>query len=159
MSIIVVLPLRLVSEANAHEHWCKRQQRAREQRTHTRSRLWVPARNLLAEYAFPIVVTITRIAPRKLDSDNAVGACKHVRDGVADALGINDNDPRVEWRYGQRKARVTTEWGIMGPMKTPESGTSYAYGVEIRIDSAASQETAREQHSPTVRVKSRSRRT
>lgn len=44
-----------------------------------------------------IVVLLTRVSPRNLDDDNLAGALKAVRDGVADAFGINDRDPRVVW--------------------------------------------------------------
>ncbi len=98
----VIAGLRLVSEANAHEYWRVRQKRAKAQRStaklHTQKQICIrPALKL------PIVVTITRIAPRSLDSDNAVGSCKHVRDGVADALGVNDRNPAIEWVVRQEK--------------------------------------------------------
>jgi hypothetical protein len=51
----------------------------------------------------PLVVTLTRIAPRTLDSDNVHGALKHVRDGVADWLGVDDGDARVTWEVGQER--------------------------------------------------------
>ena len=51
----------------------------------------------------PLVITITRIGPRELDSDNLAGSAKHVRDGIADWLGINDRDKRLQWRYEQEK--------------------------------------------------------
>lgn len=41
-----------------------------------------------------------------LDDDNLRSALKAVRDGIAEKLGIDDRDPRVEWRYGQRKGMV-----------------------------------------------------
>lgn len=41
----------------------------------------------------------------KLDSDNLPGAFKHVRDGMADALGIDDGDARLAWSYAQVKAK------------------------------------------------------
>lgn len=46
-------------------------------------------------------VLIRRISPRKYDSDNWIAAAKPLRDGIADALGVNDNDPRVAWNYDQ----------------------------------------------------------
>lgn len=52
-----------------------------------------------------VTVRIVRIGPRKLDSDNCAGACKHVRDGIADAIGIDDGDPRYTWIYDQEKGR------------------------------------------------------
>lgn len=102
----VVLPIRLVSEANAHEHWRGRHKRAKAQRWAATIATKSAIRG--ASVAPPAVVTITRIAPRALDSDNAVGSAKHVRDGVADALGINDRDPRIEWRVAQEKAPPNT---------------------------------------------------
>jgi hypothetical protein len=50
-----------------------------------------------------VVVTITRVSPRALDGDNLQRACKAVRDGVADALGCDDRDKCIEWRYAQLK--------------------------------------------------------
>lgn len=47
------------------------------------------------------------MAPRELDDDGNVTSLKAVRDGVADALGMkSDRDPRVTWRYAQRKGAV-----------------------------------------------------
>lgn len=51
----------------------------------------------------PCVVVLVRISPRPLDSDNAASALKRVRDGVADALGIDDADQRVSWVVEQRR--------------------------------------------------------
>lgn len=54
-----------------------------------------------------LVVLLTRVAPRELDSDNLQGALKHVRDGVADALGVDDRDERVTWApCDQRKGKA-----------------------------------------------------
>jgi hypothetical protein len=36
-----------------------------------------------------------------MDGDNSIGSLKAVRDGVADALGIDDGDPRLTWEYRQ----------------------------------------------------------
>lgn len=100
--ISVSLPIKLVSEANAHEFWRVRQRRAKTQRFIAAAALRVQCAGLLGE-AGAAVVTITRIAPRSLDDDNLAGSAKHVRDGVADALGINDRDPRVQWRVAQER--------------------------------------------------------
>lgn len=52
------------------------------------------------------VVTFTRTTPGiGLDKDeNLRMAFKHVKDQVADWLGLNDRDDRIEWRYAQEKA-------------------------------------------------------
>lgn len=50
-----------------------------------------------------ITVTLIRISAGELDSDAALGgSMKAVRDGVADWLGLDDRDHRVEWLYGQQ---------------------------------------------------------
>lgn len=52
----------------------------------------------------PITVTITRHSAGELDGDNLQGGVKAVRDGIADWLGVPDNDPRVTWLYAQAPA-------------------------------------------------------
>lgn len=49
----------------------------------------------------PLVVTITRHGPRKLDDDNLQGACKAVRDGIADSVGVDDGSDIYTWVYKQ----------------------------------------------------------
>ena len=94
----------LVSEANSHQHWRLRQKRAKAQKTsawaHTRHQIVWRRPNAVQ---LPATVTITRIAPRMLDSDNAVGSAKHVRDGIAEALGIDDSSPLVAWEVRQER--------------------------------------------------------
>lgn len=51
------------------------------------------------------VVKLTRYSCGTLDDDNLRGSLKSVRDGVADALGIADNDGRVRWEYAQEKCK------------------------------------------------------
>lgn len=93
--------LRLVSLANLREHWTTRSTRARKHRgeAYDAARLsrvgCVPT--------LPMVVTITRIAPRELDTDNLAISAKSVRDGIADALGVDDKDKRVTWLYTQSR--------------------------------------------------------
>ncbi len=106
----VVVPLRLVSELNARGHWAKR---ARRMKQHRQAAAFV-VRGALhgAGVTAPITVTITRVAPSNgLDDDNLVGSAKGVRDGVADALGIDDRDPRVTWCYAQRRAKKG-DWSV-----------------------------------------------
>lgn len=53
-----------------------------------------------------LAVRITREAPRLLDDDNAVSCAKSLRDGLADALGVDDGDERVTWLVAQAKAKT-----------------------------------------------------
>lgn len=57
----------------------------------------------------PLVVTITRVGPRRLDDDNLAAACKYVRDEIADAVGEDDGSDLYTWRYGQRRGSYSVE--------------------------------------------------
>jgi hypothetical protein len=98
-SCAVTIPVRLVSESNAHEHWRSRQKRAKSQR----ATVAAVARSVLARPALPCVIRITRIAPKALDRNNLDGSAKHVVDGLADWLGIDDRDPRVAYVCEQER--------------------------------------------------------
>lgn len=104
--IEALLPIRTWSEANLRMHWAARARRAQKQRQ--TARLLVRAA-LNGEGPFSesrrLTVRLTRISPRRLDSDNLAVALKHARDGVADALGMDDGDPRLVWLYGQRTGK------------------------------------------------------
>lgn len=93
----VELPLRIESAANKREHWSKRSARTK---MHRFAAVAVP------QHPLPCVVTLIRVAPRKLDDDNLQSGFKALRDGIADRLGVKDNDPRVAWRYDQVRGRA-----------------------------------------------------
>jgi len=60
----------------------------------------------ISKPSFPCVVLMTRIAPSAngLDAhDNLQGSMKPHVDGVADWLGIRDDDKRITWRYNQER--------------------------------------------------------
>jgi len=114
--VSVVLPLRIVSEANGREHWRQKAARARLHRA--------TARAVLQRFARPmhdgvVWIDLVRIAPRQLDGDNLQSGFKATRDGVADWLGINDGSPRLQWSYHQRQglpkqyaAEVVVMWEL-----------------------------------------------
>ena len=99
--IVVDIPVRIISEANSRQHWRKAAVRKKVHRQ--------TARLVLQQYARPMgeseqfTITLTRVAPRKLDDDNLASGFKAVRDGVADWLGIDDGSPRIKWEYAQHK--------------------------------------------------------
>lgn len=130
-TLTVYLPrLRLLSEANRRDHHYVKAKRVKMQRTAARSAFvrmtgagpsgivsghirWRGWEHLGKPEG--LAITITRIAPRKLDSDNLAGSAKAVRDGIADWLGLDDGDERLDWQYAQRK------------------GESGEYGVEVQV--------------------------
>jgi hypothetical protein len=97
----LLLPIRTVSETNQREHWAKRHRRRADQRSATLLHLRAMRMRLPS---LPVRITLTRVAPRKLDDDNLRGALKAVRDGVADWLELDDADEHIEWCYAQRRA-------------------------------------------------------
>ncbi len=120
--------LRLVSEANAHEHHWHRKRRAELQHAKTapamrgalaqdRARVAVETHDRLpnnvgAWLSGDLLVTITRIAPSRIrDSDNLYGCAKHVRDCVAKVLGVDDSTDRIVWNVKQRRGGVR-EYGV-----------------------------------------------
>lgn len=115
--ILVHLPIRTVSAMNTREHWGARSRRARQHRDLAHLSLARHAKGLSKRYP-RMVVTLCRVGIRQgLDGDNLQASLKAVRDGVADALGIDDGSDRIEWRYAQRRGDA---WGVEIAIGTPE---------------------------------------
>ncbi len=89
----VWLPVQTVSEANGRDHWRVKAKRVKSQR--------FAARAMTPVMSLPVVVKLTRLSRSRLDDDNLRGALKAVRDGIADAFGVPDNDPRLRFEYDQ----------------------------------------------------------
>jgi len=108
-SIEVDLPVKIESALNLREHHMKRAKRVKEQRTAVFYSL-ANFRKILALIVASqkrIIVTFTRLAPRSLDShDNLRAGFKACADQVADMLGLDDRDPRIDWRYKQERSRT-----------------------------------------------------
>lgn len=72
-------------------------------------------------------VRLTRVSPGTLDDDNLRPALKHIRDGIAARLKLDDATPLVRWTYAQAKgpAAVRVEVEAVGgglPSPWPEIG-------------------------------------
>ena len=107
-----VIPIKTVNEANgSHGHWRVKANRRKAQRKISAS--YASVRKPLP---LPCAVTLIRLSAGTLDDDNLRVSLKSIRDGIADAYGLADNDPWFDWRYGQEKAKR----GV--------------YGVRIRIE-------------------------
>ena len=105
--IAVTLPIRAESVANLREHWTKKAARTKSHRIQA----WAELRAADKEPRLigPVTVTLTRIAPRPLDShDNLRSSLKACADGAADWLGVKDNDPRITWSYAQERGKPKT---------------------------------------------------
>lgn len=102
--ISFTIPIKTVAGLNAREHHFARSRRVKAERR-------AAAMLTPAGISLPCVVTLTRLSAGELDSDNLMGAGKGIRDGIADKLGINDNDPLCQWRYAQERC-ARGEFGI-----------------------------------------------
>ena len=97
-NITINAPIKTVSEANRRDHWAARARRAKKQRSDAFYAVKA------AGFKFQggrLVVFLTRFGRRTLDDDNLARSLKSVRDGVADALKVDDGDPRIGWVYFQ----------------------------------------------------------
>jgi crossover junction endodeoxyribonuclease RusA len=75
---------------NSRPHWAAKARAAKK------ARAWAYAATLAAKPLKPegrvnFIVTIHPRATRTIDTDNAIAAMKGYFDGIADALGVNDN--------------------------------------------------------------------
>lgn len=95
------IPIRLPSLLNLREHWS---------RTIKLKQLHKMATNLVLSTkdipSPPLTVTITRLGPRRLDDDNLAGACKYIRDAIANKVGIDDGSSQYTWIYKQAISRI-----------------------------------------------------
>jgi len=115
----VVWPIRLVTLENQREHWASKAKRAKQHRSETLRAMtwayhWARRRGMLWPAPNETIFTLTRLAPRVLDSGNLEASFKHVQDGIADWFGFDDSE--LVWRYGQEKCA--------------------AYGVRIKLEIA-----------------------
>lgn len=99
-----LIPVKTVAGLNAREHWRIRAARVSKERS-TASML-TPQGVVL-----PCTVRMIRRSAGTLDDDNLQGACKAIRDGIADKIGVADNDQRIVWEYAQEKCK-RGEFGV-----------------------------------------------
>lgn len=96
--VVTLLGLALRLTQNSRCHWAQKARTVKHQR-------WAVFIGLRGETKppLPLVVTIVRVGPKPLDSDNAVSAAKGCRDQIAQWLKIDDSDPRVTWVVQQER--------------------------------------------------------
>ena len=116
----VLLPIQTVGGLNAREHHMAKARRVKAERRCAA----LLTQRAAAKIAPPVVVTMTRLSSGELDDDNLQGACKAIRDGIADAYGIDDRDKRIKWQYAQAKCK-RGQFGVIVRIEalTPETIT------------------------------------
>jgi hypothetical protein len=119
------IPLRTKTGLNGREHPMVRAKRVEKEREATRA-AWMALTTILQRMQHSpdhgaLQVRLTRIGPRRIDGDNAVGALKAVRDELAAILGVDDGDRAIRWRY---------------PNLDPETNAIGPYAVVVEIEHA-----------------------
>ena len=117
-TIRFTLAIRTESEANLRENWHVKTKRVQMQRQITRVMVGQYRKNWRDDLLGTYVITLTRIAPRPLDSDNLARSFKAIRDGIADALEINDGSKRLTWNYEQRKGSKPKQYAVQIEIQT-----------------------------------------
>ena len=100
-----LLPIRVVNTANRREHWAVK---AKRNAAHRRAVGLVLGTGVYPAPPLPVVVTLTRIAPKAFDFDGTVVSMKAVRDQVAAHYGVDDGpkEKRIQWEYAERRGAV-----------------------------------------------------
>lgn len=99
-----LIPIKTVTGLNAREHWRARASRVKKERQ--------AAALIVKPFPIPCVVRMTRLSSRLCDDDNLQGACKAIRDQIAEILGSHDG-PRspIKWEYAQEQCK-RGEFGV-----------------------------------------------
>jgi hypothetical protein len=103
------LPIRVYSEMNINDHWTKKRQRRARQQFYIRG-WWNKEK---PKFNLPLVITLTRLSPRKYDDDNNVSAFKAIRDEIASKIfpeksrGHADGSKLITWKYSHEKSKST----------------------------------------------------
>ena len=98
----ITLPLVLKTTSNTCGHWRSKARVAKVQRGIAKAA--VNNAGIVRGPMEHIRVTLTRLGPRTLDPINIESAFKHVCDGIADAIGLNDRSPLYHWEFRQEKS-------------------------------------------------------
>jgi len=110
MAVPFQIPHQTPSLTNTREHWRRRAKRAQAQRRD--ARLLTHASLSVGDYVWLQAaggrITLTRVCggSKLLDDDNLPPALKSIRDGIADAIVLDDGDRRLTWVYLQERGRV-----------------------------------------------------
>lgn len=115
--IEIIVHVRTRSEMNQsrQEHWSTKKKIVDAQ--HDAVTYALRAESVRCLFKPPIRVTLARMGPKRLDSDNYRSALKATRDAIAKWIGIDDGrDDLLEWVYDPQEENLK-------------------YGVRIRIES------------------------
>lgn len=110
MRVEFEIPTSLPSVANLRESWHAKARRAKKHRRDAALLCGMSASHRLLNgvRARGATITLVRVGARRIDDDNLAAAFKAVRDGLADALRIDDGSRLLRWSYDQRTGQPDT---------------------------------------------------
>jgi hypothetical protein len=97
------VPIRLPSLSNVRVCWQRLTSLKKKQRQAVALAMQVELGPYGTPPRPPLIVTLTRVGPRRLDDDNLEAACKYVRDQIARMIGTDDGSPLYTWVYEQER--------------------------------------------------------
>ena len=88
--------------SNSRAHYMVKARAAKKYRTEAAATAWAEGWHLQS-FTGPIAMTVTFCPPdlRRRDQHNMPHAVKSALDGIQDALGIDDNNFRITWAWGE----------------------------------------------------------
>lgn len=110
------VPIRIHSELNMSHHWSKKYKRKKAIQNAIRYYWRMHVNRALK---LPVLVSLTRVAPRSLDYDNLVGALKTSVDTVCDLIkpglapGQADSDENIKIEYHQTKFKMPNYYALI----------------------------------------------
>lgn len=126
--LVLSIPIRTSRGENAREHWRARWKRWDREHTATHGH-WMAATSVYGRIELKacardpgLLITLTRISPsaKGLDAhDNLRTSLKGIVDQVAKELAIDDGDPKLEWKYEQRRGPWAVEISIQTLTREP----------------------------------------
>lgn len=99
-----VIPIRLISEANNHDHWAKKYKRQQQQQ----QRIKLEWLHLRPDIKLPCEIHLIRYGKKELDYVNLVHSFKSIQDQIADCItpglapGQADSNPKMTWKFSQK---------------------------------------------------------
>lgn len=102
------LPVRVKNITNERTHWAVKARYSKQLREVARFQTSI-AIGLADEDVdsdsdrYRVTLIRQSTTAQRMDGDGLQAAMKPIRDGIADALGIDDGSDRIEWKYEQEK--------------------------------------------------------
>lgn len=117
--LVFEIPIKVISEANARDHWRVKNARKKAQQEETMVAMHNALRGRTID--LPCTVKLTRVGAKTLDTDNLSGSFKGVRDCIAFKMSVDDGDvDKIQFEYDQVAIGIR-EYSVKVEITTKES--------------------------------------